>query len=233
VIWDFGNRCGHRRESPRLRLAREPKRRRPPLVRKLMSCAERLYWRTRILGMAGVAARSELREAIVLVIKALLLNWDQVTSRVLWGPDGGGQRFGVPLEVIASWTGLNIGRVVRAVAALRHAGLLQGGQPCELRPDGRWIGYAAVRRISWRLFYLMGIDRNELEQAAAAAQQRRAAAATPAPARRERREGDPTSPEEILAGLANERARQAHRRERLEAERLERLRQLGTKPPPE
>lgn len=211
MIYPFGNRCGHRRDDPRLRLVFEPKKKRPPKVREMQSRSERLSYRRRsLLRRFGICARSELAEAIVLVVKALLLEWDQVTSRVGWAR-GDGRLVGVPLEVLARWTGLNFGRVVRAVGVLRHAGLLQGGQPVEHK-NGRWIGYAAVRRISWRLFYLLGYTENDMRQIAENAQKRRQQAAAPAPPPdKGPPESEPTAAGDVLARLEGYRARQLAR----------------------
>jgi hypothetical protein len=224
MIWDYGNRCGHKRAEPRLRLTFEPKVRRPPFVRKVLSRCERFYFRrSALLRRHGICARSEAAEAIMLVVKALLLEWDQVTSRVGWRRSGDGYDgylAGVPVKVIARWSGLNVSRVARALSVLMQAGLLQGSQPCEQLADGRWIGYPKVRRISWRLFYLLGFDENELRQVADAAQARRRAASSPAPApeRQHHREGEPTAAGDVLGHLQ----RKMH-------EQLERL--GGRKPP--
>src|SRR5438093_5379362 len=114
LMLSWGNRCGHSPSAPRLRLTFEPRRRRPPMVRKLMARAERLYYqRARILVRHGVTERSELAEAIVLLVKALLVEWDQVTSRIGWRrPDG--RIAGIAIDGLARWTGLSVGRVARA-----------------------------------------------------------------------------------------------------------------------
>jgi hypothetical protein len=202
-----------------LRLAFEPRRRRPPFVRKLQARVERLWYRrSALLERHGIAARSESAEAIALVVKALLLEWDQITSRVGWRR-GEGYLKGVPIKKLARWTGLNVGRVVRAVCALMHAGLLQGKQPREQLEDGRWVGLPKVRRISWRLFYLVGVQENELRQAAAAAAERRARPPAPASSGPANRLGDPEPAGQVLAELEIGRAARLERIAAAERER--------------
>lgn len=197
LMLSWGNRCGHSPDAPRLRLTFEPRRRRPRMVRKLLARSERFYWRRPLL-LVGIASRSELAQAIVLVIKALLLEWCQVTSRVGWRrPDG--TVAGISVEVLARWTGLSVGRVARAVGALKRAGLLKGSQPRE-RKDERWIGYPSVRWISHRLFYLLGVSENELRQAAQSAAHQRTKHA--APTEPEDRPGEPTPVGELAVVAA-------------------------------
>jgi len=204
MIWPSGNRCGHKRDAPRLKLAFQPRRRRPPFVRKLMSFAEKLWFRRgALLARLGVCARSERAEAIVLVVKALLLQWDIITSRVGMAR-GDGYLVGISVQVIAKWANINVGRAQLAICALMRAGFLQGSQHVEEVEPGRWVAMPKVRRIHWSLFFVLGIDRNELEQAVESAKQQRAAKSTPAPASSPpaHREGEPTGAGELLAHLA-------------------------------
>lgn len=148
-----GNRCGHDPASPRLDPREFPSERLPPVLYDAMAAIENLFHQRhhRRFRDIGEARRSEICEAMVLVGRVELSRMDVVTKRV-GTPRDDGIVVGVTAERIAKATGLSISRTNRAFAEFAAAGWMTSCQPCELKADGTYRGYPAIRTFTIRFF---------------------------------------------------------------------------------
>lgn len=150
-----GNRCGHCPARPRLRLHRRPSH------KFLATTADKIrayYTRPGILPELG-ARRSERREALILVLCALVHFVDLRTMRVIVRPSLDDRVSGVDRRKLRTLTGLRLRRIDRALADLVAARLLFfDGQPVEEIAPARYIGYAAHRRFAVTLWGRLGLD---------------------------------------------------------------------------
>jgi hypothetical protein len=191
-----GNRCGHNPARPVLQLVRPTSERMHPLISEAMLSIEKLFYNQREFPELG-GRRSERREAVVRVGKALIYRMDLETMRV-GELRSDGYVAGIPVRQLAAWTGLSQWRVERAISDLKRAHYGTAKQPRELVTDAggeplrddkgkkRYRGLAAIRTVSRRLFARLHLRvallvaqrskarRREREAAAAAA-------ASPAP----------------------------------------------------
>jgi hypothetical protein len=126
-----------------------------------------------LLTKAERERRTEVLEAIVLVVRALLRWTDLCSLRVGKPWEKRGRRYvhGLPLRTIAKWTGLEVRRVQRALYELRYAGYVAGPglagpniirQPVDAIENelGEVIGYRgcpAVRRVTLLFFERLGL----------------------------------------------------------------------------
>lgn len=184
--FDHGNRCGHNPANPRLEPVTAPSPRLPLVLTDILCDLDRYYVRDiwcRVFSDLGEdGRRSEFREATILVLRVLAAHMDIVTKRVIaWAPNPDGSVYGITAEVIAAETGMNVCRVERVLDQLRWAGYLTSVQPCELKSDGTYRGYPAIRTLTGRLFRRLRCN-IKLDQAARAAAKRRKEAAAAAAA---------------------------------------------------
>jgi len=205
-----GNRCGHDRLKPRLDPVELPSERLPLVLSDITSAIENLFYMRHKEEFAdiGQARRSEICEAMVLVAKTLTVRMDLVTKRV-GKPRDDGTVVGIPAERLAEITGLHISRVNRALRELADAGWMTSCQPCELKADGTYRGYPAIRTLTPRFFRVLRVN---LKLDAAAKKE--------ATARKER-----ARQRQAAAGAAETArlARQLHRMNRkMDARRLDR-----------
>ena len=162
-----GNRCGHDRHRPRLRLARPVPATLPLVFRTAMRAAEgiltsparfpelhgfgQLVWTTR-----GRRRRTERLEAIVLLAKVLILRCDRVTLRV-GTPRADGGCSGISEADLVCWTGLRVRRLERAMRDFRDAGYGSSHKKARQVAPGRWKGYPSVRQLSMLFFARCGV----------------------------------------------------------------------------
>ncbi len=171
-----GNRCGHDRERPNLDPRELPSERLPPVLYDAIESIGNLYWQRhhRRFADIGEARRSEICEAMVRVGRFLFARMDIVTKRV-GSPRADGVVVGVTAERIAEGTGLSLSRVNRALAEFAAAGWMNSCQPCELKADGTYRGYPAIRTFNHRCFEVLRCS-IKLAAAATAAHKKRKAA---------------------------------------------------------
>lgn len=171
-----GNRCGHDPASPRLDPRESPSERLPPVLYDVMGAIENLFWMRHSAQFAdiGEARRSEICEAMVLIGKALIARMDLVTKRV-GSPRADGTVVGVTAERLAEITGLHISRVNRALAEFAAAGWMTSCQPCELKADGTYRGYPAIRAFLPRMFLALRVNLKLAAAAKRASDERKAA----------------------------------------------------------
>lgn len=171
-----GNRCGHDPAAPRLDPVKLPSERLPPILFDLISAVANLFFlrHTGQYADMGKARRSEICEAMVLVARALFARMDIVTKRV-GTPRADGTVVGVTAELLAEITGLHISRVNRALAEFAAAGWMTSCQPCELKADGTYRGYPAIRTFTPRMFEVLRCNIKLALAAAKAHKERKAA----------------------------------------------------------
>ena len=110
--------------------------------------------------------RSERREACIVVIGAILKYTDLVSLRV--GIPTAKGFVNLTLSTLCKQTNLGLKRFTRAIDDLKHADIITLSQPRQLLEDGRWIGLAAVKALSWKLFEAFNLGtklRREREKA--------------------------------------------------------------------
>jgi hypothetical protein len=167
-----GNSCGHDPARPRLDPHELASERLPPVLHEAIGAIENLFYQRHHARFAdiGEARRSEICEAMVLVGRVELARMDIVTKRV-GTPRDDGIVVGVTAERIAKATGLSISRTNRAFAEFAAAGWMTSCQPCELKADGTYRGYPAIRTFTHRFFEVI---RCSIKLAAAAAKAHKA-----------------------------------------------------------
>jgi hypothetical protein len=111
---------------------------------------------------------------MVQIVKAGLSRMDICTRRI-GSPRTDGTVVGVTAERLAEITGLSLSRVNRALAELIAAGWMTSCQPCELKADGTYRGYPAIRTFTIRFFEVIRCS-IKLSIAAAKAHKERKAA---------------------------------------------------------
>lgn len=151
-----GNRCGHNPANPRVDLAKPTSSRMLWFVDQAMRAAEAIVFDRKRFPDLGPRKRSERLEALVLVAKALLYRMDIVTLRVGTGFSDGSCS-GITARSLGVWTGMNTGRVTRALADLRDAGYINTRQPREL-VDGHYFGLASIRNLTLSFFNRLGLS---------------------------------------------------------------------------
>lgn len=113
-------------------------------------------------------ARIDLLRSLCLVVYALFARLDLKSLRVGYTAGKGRRNFvGIPLRILAEWTGLGESTVSHTLTILRRAGLVFGPgddgvnvikQPCEEIAPGVWKFKPAIRRVDIRLFLGLGAD---------------------------------------------------------------------------
>ena len=186
VKWPSGNRCGHDPANPRLEPTGEVSPRIPLFLTDLLCDLGRYYderlWIRTFPDLGEEGRRSEFREAAILVARVLVAHTDIVTKRVIaWKPNPDGSVYGITADTIAQETGMNVGRVQRVLDEFRWADLITSAQPCELKADGTYRGYPAIRTLTGRFFRRLRCN-IKLDKAARAAVKHRKAAAEAAAA---------------------------------------------------
>lgn len=154
-----GNGCGHDRENPRLDPLELSSERLPVVLFDIQAATENVFYQRHHEAFAdiGEARRSEICEAMVLVLKAEVARMDIVTKRI-GRPRNDGSVVGIPADRLAEITGLNISRLNRALRELHDAGWMTSCQPCELKSDGTYRGYPAIRTLTPRLFRVLRVN---------------------------------------------------------------------------
>lgn len=155
-----GNKCGHEPDHPRLRL-----RWRPPkhsIVQDVAKRAREFYWRpSRIEPLSGGPTeretRTERREALALVIQAVIARTDFLTGWVVCPDPRDGGVIGVDRERLATETGLSVSRVDRALSDLKYSRFLASRPTVEALPRRRWRGHAARREVTGFLWAALGM----------------------------------------------------------------------------
>ncbi len=112
--------CEHDRARPRLELERPISDRMPDVIFKLLERIERIYTHPHefpefAFSWMSRARRSQRREALVLVGKAMLLRMDLASFRVGEPIPGTSYFKGIPISKYVEWTGLTPSRAARAV----------------------------------------------------------------------------------------------------------------------
>ncbi|HMU31198.1 MAG TPA: hypothetical protein PLE72_05015 [Azospira sp.] len=127
---------------------------------------ERWYTQPKASEFASLALglkrqrRSELRESVVSITRALLHFLDLATLRVAAFDYANDRACALQIRYLAGIAQLSESRAQRALLHLRDAGLLTTHQRAvadEEMPSG-WRGLAAVRTISRKLFVMLGLE---------------------------------------------------------------------------
>jgi hypothetical protein len=177
--------CDHDPAAPRLALKRPIPENMHTVIVKAMDRWEGVYTKPHefpefAFKWLSRARRSERREALVLVGKAMLLRMDICSQRVGLPIQGTPFLQGLPVGTIAAWTGLTPARVKRALADMARAnyqvykldkrGRRCAPQPREFREDPRtherkYKARAAVRKFESKVFRRLHLN-IELDAAA-------------------------------------------------------------------
>lgn len=168
----------------------------PPVIYKLIDRCEHIYTQPHefpefSFSWLSRERRSQRREALALVAKALVLRMDLASQRVGKAIPGTPYLQGLPIEQLAAWAGLNYSRAARAVQDFTRAtyqsgkldkrGRLCAPQPKETTTDPATgeRGYRsrpAVRRFERLFFRRLGVT-FEVDAAAKRASAKRKEAA--------------------------------------------------------
>lgn len=183
IIAGTGNRCGHNPDAPTLQISRpmrEGKKGHPGVLTQLAKRLQAYYDNPFLLPSLNAAngsrrqQRSERREAVIRLLTALLKFTDLASLRVGVPTDQGFRPLTVPF--LARAADLSHARTERAMRDLKAAGILKVSQVRELRDDGSWKAFPAIRAISKYLWGAFGLLRRlEHQRKRAAAQGRKAA----------------------------------------------------------
>lgn len=155
-----GNRCGHNPNQPKF-LVQPHAQKAPKFIARARELVELYYSRLKELVALDTLnphrkKRSERREAIIQVLKALIKYLDLVTLTV-GIPTKDGQA-GLTLLRLHKETSISWSRFKRAIADLREAGFLTISQPRMTNSAGQVRGLVGIKAISPRLFEALGID---------------------------------------------------------------------------
>jgi len=187
VIFDFGNRCGHRPAEPKLIPIEPVPDNLPPAISNSLPAVRELYTsRDSKLRRFG-KPRSERREALCLVASFMLAKMDLVTKRVGSRPDEKNRVKGVLDKTIAAGCGISRRRVRRVIRYGREVGFWSSAPTWEEK-NGQHKGRAAIRCFLDKFFRVihrnLAIGFASLQRCKAQAKKKRAAeeAAAAAPA---------------------------------------------------
>lgn len=157
-----GNFCGHQVDAPQLALVKASTlKNRPKILSRLQEEIRQYYHSPSRLPSLNAAnhskrqQRSERREACVLVLAAIL-EFTDVTSLRCGIPTSSGF-MSLTLDYLATFTGMGIRRVERAIADLKFSNILTVSQPRQLLEDGTYRGLAAVKAVNSLLFACFGL----------------------------------------------------------------------------
>lgn len=156
-----GNRCGHDRQNPRLKLPDSDIEDRIPLVLRLVIQRLRDYFNfpglLPALNFANGSTsqqRSERRESCILILSAMLTRMDLTSLRVGYPNPEGFSNF--TSEYLAKQAGLTNSQTKGALRDLKTAGILTITRRSEKQEDGSYKGLAAVKCISKHFFTALG-----------------------------------------------------------------------------
>lgn len=121
-FWHFGNKCGHDPARPLLDNPVPPPVDVPPVLVDRLGELDQIYYDRRVLPQLG-KARSEIRESVVRLLKAIIPRMDVLTQRVGHDPDEHGRMAGLLIRTLETLTGLTYSRIRRALRRLVTAGL--------------------------------------------------------------------------------------------------------------
>jgi len=168
-----GNRCGHSKEVLPTFVWRDDDMKRPNCVSLAVKILPDFYMQPELLPEIRVARecksrsgksrkqRSEGREAVVLLLTAILSRMDVLTMRV--GKPFENDFFrGIKLASLAEIAGISFTRAERAMAVLIKARYITSIEVCEKLEDGTYQGYAAIRTVSVKLFKRLGLGKELL-----------------------------------------------------------------------
>lgn len=182
VCLDFGNRCGHDKNHPRLTPQNYTiKDNLPLIIRQVIENAKQAYFkrdelelfnRTRLAANSHRTSkrqiRSESAEAVIQVLVLLFANLDLVTMRI-GNPVVQQKRFYlIDVAWIVEKTGLNENRVYRALDVLKRANLLKVKRRTETESNGlklRFRARTAVRLLCKEAFEIFGISYKKIKKA--------------------------------------------------------------------
>ncbi len=158
-----GNRCGHDPRQPRLSPP-EPIKKGPGAPPRILSlAAERAKsWFfhpgqcPELQTSPNRQTRSERREAIQIVLEALLKRLD-LASLCVGTPTPTDGFVDVDMKTIVSDTGLGQRRCERAIGQLKEAGFLKVEQPRHRNEDGAYFGLRAIRVFTKKFFDWLGL----------------------------------------------------------------------------
>lgn len=166
-----GNRCGHAPGKPVLVPAEWTSAaigKHPLLIRKAVTAFKGYYDRPDMfpdlndfIGI-GRQQRSERREAIVLLMSAILRLTD-ITTLTVGAPAicaFTGKRVIKPVtgQTLANHAGLSFSRAMRALAVIKRAAIITCGQQRERTTQGGYKGLPAVRAIDKKFFAVLGLQ---------------------------------------------------------------------------
>lgn len=114
--------------------------------------------------------RSEGRESIIQVMAAIGLSTD-LTTMLIGNPSADGF-YNFSWEQVREKTHLTKNRFDRAIGKIIRKGFVKTTQARQRQPDGSWLTYVAVKKVSISLFVELGIDIKLLKKESAKSSQR-------------------------------------------------------------
>lgn len=159
---NFGNRCGHRPETPRFLIPPEHHANRPLFLRTTNKATEKFYYDPSLLPLLNAAngstrqQRSERREGCVVIMQSLIHYTDLITQRV-GIPQADGSMAGLTMPFLATMAGLSLRRAERAIRDLVAAGMITVHPICKKISDTVYEGIAAIRTVSTHFFTALGL----------------------------------------------------------------------------
>ena len=157
-----GNRCGHCPKRPRLSPAHPIRKGKGGLPRILSLAAERAKaWyrhpaKCPPLQRARRAIRSERREALQIVIEAILSHLD-LASLCLGTPTLDRGFIDIDMKTLVTTAGIGQRRIERAIVLLKEAGFLGVSQPRTQNEQGDYYGCRAIRVMREAFFEWLGL----------------------------------------------------------------------------
>ena|SRR3989344_4338018 len=167
-----GNRCNHIASSPRL-LQDLNTVKFPYVIERAKNNLNKYYidsgkWLPHLrylrLTKSKRTIRSERREALIAVVRAILIHTDLGSLRVGHISKNDNEIHPIRIETIAKYANVGIKRCHRVVQVLKQAGYLEI-QPRYQKISSGYKGLAAIKKISILLFYHLGISREQLNKA--------------------------------------------------------------------
>jgi len=157
------NHCNHNPANPRLSPPEPIRKGLGGLPRILSLAAERAKeWFffpdkcPQLQSSPGRQTRSERREAIQVVLEALLSRLD-LSSLCVGTPTPASGFIDLDMKTIVNITGLGQRRCERAIGQLKEAGFISVKQPRLKNEEGKYIGLRAVRVITKEFFEWLGL----------------------------------------------------------------------------
>jgi len=157
-----GNRCGHSPKNPSLSPARPIKKGTGGLPRILSLAAERAKeWyrypqKCHVLNKGNRRTRSERREAYQVIIETILSFLD-LASLCLGTPTLDNGFVDVDMKTLVAASGMSQRRCERAIADLKHAGLMEVKQPRRINEHGEYVGLRAIRVLREAFFEFLDL----------------------------------------------------------------------------